>query len=440
MKKRNILAALLVAALPVCADAQQQLYICDGFKATPVIVEANAGITFSKGQKHIYINNVEYDIEDIDSITPAAPIFKEVKVAYNGAGATVDIPSYVSGVTSSVSGANVTLTCTNATDEILYTVSGESTNGSLTINSDYKLTLQLAGVSLTSTGTNAAINVNCGKRIGVILKEGTVNTFADASTNTAKGAIYFKGHPEFEGAGTLNVTGKAKHALAAGEYLQLKKSTGTINILASASDGIHCGKGKDCSKLSDDSYLNNYFIMNGGNVTVSNVTSDCIDCDDYGCAQINGGTLTLNVSQEDGKGLKVDSILTMTGGDIKVNLTGQTSDGIRCNYAANFSGGTIDAAVAGNGSKGIKLKKETDTSKTVLNGGNVNFNGTNITMTVSGVKSVDKSKCMGMNIDGNLTQTAGTLSVTLKSPATTTTSTTVKVGGEANYNGGTHDW
>lgn len=440
MKTRNIIAALLVAALPVCADAQQQLYICDGFKATQVSVEANANITFSKGQKHIYINNVEYDIEDIDSITPVAPIFKEVKVTYNGGEATVDIPAYVTGVTSSVSGANVTLTNANTTDEILYTVSGESANGSLTINSDYKLTLQLAGVNLTSTGTNAAVNVNCGKRIGVILKEGTVNTFADAATNTAKGAIYFKGHPEFEGAGTLNVTGKAKHALAAGEYLQLKKSTGTINILASASDGIHCGKGKDCSKLTDDSYLNNYFIMNGGTVTVSNVTSDCIDCDDYGCAQINGGSLTLNVSQEDGKGLKVDSILTMTGGDIKVNLTGQVSDGIRCNYEARFNGGSINATVSGNGSKGIKLKNETDTGKTVLDGGNAYFNGTDITMTVSGVKSPDKSKCMGMNIDKDLTQTAGNLSVTLVSPATTTTSTAVKVGGTAAYNGGTHNW
>lgn len=440
MKARNILAALCVAALPVCADAQQQLYICEGFNVTQVPVDSGADITFSNGQKHIYINNVEYDIEDIDSITPSAPVFKEVKVSYNGAEATVDIPAYVTDVTSSVSGANVTITSTNVTDEILYTVSGESANGSLTINGDYKLTLQLAGVNLTSTGSNAAINVNCGKRIGVILKAGTENTLSDASTNASKGAIYFKGHPEFEGAGTLNVTGKAKHAIAAGEYLQFKKSTGTVNILSSASDGIHCGKGKNCASKTDDSYLNNYFIMNGGTITISNASSDCIDCDDYGCAQINGGSLILNVSQEDGKGLKADSILTMNGGDITLNLTGVVSDGLRCNYEARFNGGTINATVSGNGSKGIKVKNETDTSKTVLNGGNVTFAGTDVTMTVSGVKSPDKSKCMGMNIDKNLTQTSGNLSVTLVSPATTTTSTAVKVGGEANYAGGTHNW
>lgn len=423
--RKILLAALCLFS--ICANAQEKIYLCNGFRTTEVEM---GDITFSDGQKHIYINNVKYDIENIDSITLSAPIYKEVKIDFGTNPASVTIPSYVKGVTSSISGLDVTITSTNVTDEILYTVSGSSTNGSLTINGEYKLTLQLDNLELTSTSAKAPITINCGKRIGVIVKDGTNNTIIDSPANTAKGALYIAGHPEFEGAGTLNVTGQARHAIAAGEYLQLKKSfTGTINVDGAVSDGIHCGKGK---KGGDS----NYFKMNGGDISIRNCGSDCIDCDDYGNAIINGGTINLQVSQTDGKGLKADSTVTINGGDITVNVTGNISNGIHSNYSTTINGGTTQITVTGNGSKGIRCKKETATTETVLNGGYLTVNNGTISMELAGGTHTDKSKCIGISVDGDMTQTGGDISVNVTNAAAKAAS----IKGTDNHTGGTRNF
>ena len=195
------------------------------------------------------------------------------------------------------------MTSTTLSEEYLYSVSGSSTNGSLVINGDYKLTVELAGLTLANPN-GPAIDVECGKRIGVILKDGTINTLSDGTGGTHKGAFYTEGHPEFEGGGTLNVTGNTKHAICAKEYLQFKKSTGSVNILGAVSDGIHCGKGKK----NDD---NSHFQINGGIITVNNAGSDCIDADDYGCMIIKGGVTSRKVSSSNQK-LEPSPILLST--------------------------------------------------------------------------------------------------------------------------------
>lgn len=407
MKKSLSFIVLLLMVLAV--HAQQKVYICDGFQYETVATDGD--ITFTDDEGCLIVNGTQYPLADIDSVTLAEPMYKEVKITYSDSKATVVIPSYVKGVTSKVVGAQVTLVSTNTTDEILYTVSGKSSNGSLTIQGSYKLTLKLAGLDLASTTDKAPINIDCGKRIDVIVANNTVNSIVDCEKNVSKGAFYIDGHPEFTGTGVLNVTGKAKHAICAGEYMQIKKTAGTINILGAASDGIHCGKGKKNNE-------NNYFQMNGGELTISNAGSDCIDTDDYGCAIIKGGTINLNVSQKDGSGLKVDSVLTMTGGTINLNLSGVISEGIRFCYEGNFCGGEIKADISGNGSKGIKAKRTTNPLDTVLYGGNANFSGTNVTMNVSGgTYSADGSKCMGIRVDNNFSQTDGSIVINVKNSA-----------------------
>ena len=396
------------------ASAQQQVYVCDGFNSEAVAINSSVDIIVSEASNLLKVGNKQFKLSEVDSITFNAPQFNEVKVAYDGATAKVVIPSYVKGVTSSVNGSNVVITSKNVTDEILYTVSGTSSNGSLTINGEYKMSVALAGLNLTSTSSKAPIDIECGKRINLILSDATENTIVDAASNSSKGALYTSGHLEIGGAGTLNIKGNAKHALCSKEYLQIKKSTGKINILGAVSDGIHCGKGK----VNDD---NSFFQMNGGEVTISNAGSDCIDCDDYGCAIIKGGNLTLNVSQQDGTGLKVDSCLYMTGGDIKFNVTGNISDGIRTSYAAYFDGGSLSGTVAGMGARGIRAKKTTKTTDTVLNGGYMYFNGTNADITVTGAKNVsDNTVCYGIKADTEFKQTAGTINITVSSTDSTT--------------------
>ncbi len=409
--KRILFSISALFAVLCAVNAQQNIYVCEGFRYhMEEIASADDIKFFADGTKIGVTEEDAYELEEVDSITFAEPMYPRIDIKYNGNTATVEMAPSVKGVTYSIKGAHVTLTSTDLQNEYLYSVSGNSENGSLTIDGEYKLSVELAGVTLTNP-SGPAIYVDCGKRIGVVLKKGTVNNLADGKSGVHKAAFYTEGHPEFEGGGTLNVTGNTKHAIGAKEYLQFKGSTGTVNVLGAVSDGIHCGKGKQ----NDD---NSHFIINGGVITVNNAGSDCIDADDYGCMYINGGTLNLNVSASDGTGLKCDSIIRMTGGDININVTGTISEGIRASYAAYFDGGTINIDLQADGTKGIKGKTCKKSTDTVLGGGNLYFRGTKTDIIAGGgTYTADATKCMAIRADKDFTQTAGDITLTVANAA-----------------------
>lgn len=327
-----------------------------------------------------------------------------IEIVYNGSTATVN-SNGISDIVQTVNGANVTITSKTTNKEYTYKVKGASTDGSLTINGDYKLTLQLAGVTLVNNHGGAAIDVECGKRIAVELADGTVNTLTDAANGEQKAALYFKGHVEFKGSGTLNVTGKTKHAISAKEYIELKSTTGSINVMGAVSDGIHCGKGKVNNE-------NNYFRMKGGIVNIINVGGDGVDSDDYGVIQIEGGAISLNIS-DDATGLKADSTVTIKDGLVNISVNGDDSKGIRANHTINILGGKTTIIVEGDGSKGIKAKRDEDN---VLNGGYLNISGGELSIQCIGgnlTTGTETTKCVAISVDADLKQTAGDVSITV---------------------------
>ncbi len=328
----------------------------------------------------------------------------QILIQFNGNTASVTVPTIVKGVTYSINGANVVINSSTTTTEYTYRVSGTSTDGSLTINGNYKLTLALTGVNLTNRHGGAAIDVECGKRVSVELASGTVNTLADAATGTQKAALYFKGHPEFKGSGTLNVTGNLKHAICAKEYIQFKSSLGYVNILGAVADGIHCGKGKVENE-------HNYFEMNGGTVNINHVGNDGVDADDYGVIRITGGAISANIGDE-GTGLKADSTLNISGGQVNLSVNGHGSEAIKANHTVNISGGETYITVTGEGAKGIRSKKQT--TGTVLNGGQINFTGGSALIEISGgdyILGTDTTRCVGVHADAGFTQTDGYLRI-----------------------------
>ena len=137
-------------------------------------------ITFSADGSTVTIGeNGTFKTAEVDSIVFTEPLGKnEVRILYKGDIATVAMGSAVKGVKSTINGANVTLSSSTDDTEYTYKVSGTTSDGSLLIKGDYKLTLELNGCDITST-TGAALNVDCGKRIAVILKDGTTNTFVE---------------------------------------------------------------------------------------------------------------------------------------------------------------------------------------------------------------------------------------------------------------------
>ena len=148
----------------------------------------------------------------------AADTYK-VTVAYDGNKATVSIPSEVASYVSCQSGtsAHVKLiqssTTTANPGEIIYELSGQTSDGEFYMEGEYKATLILNGLDLTNPDSTA-IQIKNGKRIKVSLSADTENTLVDGAKNAdSKGCFHCKGHTEFVGKGKLTVTSNIRHGI-----------------------------------------------------------------------------------------------------------------------------------------------------------------------------------------------------------------------------------
>lgn len=295
-------------------------------------------------------------------------------VTFNGTeNATVTgLPSNGS-ITATINGGNVVIN-NNITDQEVTTIlQGQSNSGSYIYNGEYKTTVVLNGLTLKGS-SEEAINIKCGKRVSMTLSTGTTNSVEDASTdNGQKAAIYTKGHLEISGSGTLNLKGNAKHALAAKEYIEVKKSVGTINITGAASDGIHAGQ---------------YFQQNGGSITISGIKGDGIQAEATedptdemnGQLLIKGGNTTVTTTANDVAALKSDSLITISGGTLSLTTSGAGNKAIKSKQELVISGGDITItqsgkAVIDNGDLGYV---------TGVKGTNVTISGGTINITTNG--------------------------------------------------------
>lgn len=329
-------------------------------------------------------------------------------VNYSGQAATVVNPFLIEGVTVSVAGADVTVNNSNVSTELSFTLLGETADGSFLYNGSYKATFVLNGVNITST-KGAAIDIECGKRIAMELKKGTVNTLVDCAGGKQKAALYCKGHLEIDKTGTLNVTGNTKHAISAKEYIQLKKSEGTISILGAVSDGIHCGQ---------------YFLSNGYTVSIKNVGGDGIQAElcgddpyeeDYadGSVTIQGGTYNIEVTGAGAAGIKADTDVTINSTkmptDITITATGDDGRGIDANGSVtiNDDATVITITNSGTASKGFKVGNSENIGTFTLNGSTVtaNISGTMV------LEGTDASYCSAVKTD-HYVGNGGVLNVT----------------------------
>lgn len=269
--------------------------------------------------------------DNSDSSNTSGNISYAVNIEYSGTSATVtvadDVASYL---TVSKSGAKVSIVQSSSLpDEITYTLSGSSSNGSFYMDGELKATVVLNGLSLTNT-SGPAINIENGKRIEVVLADGTTNTLTDSSSGDHKGAFMVNGHTEFSGSGTLNMVGKMKHAFWGDEYVVFKKSLGTINVTSAVGDGFN---------------VNQYIEMNGGTISIKGVGDEGIqtsiedgtDSDDTGSFFMNGGSLTITTS--DGKGIKAEGVFEMNDGEISITASG--SEGMESGSTTTVNGGKI---------------------------------------------------------------------------------------------------
>ena len=251
----------------------------------------------------------------ISTAASAADII--VKVEYNGNSAVVTIPTEASAYVNNLNGesSHVKLLQTSTTEknpgEIIYSLSGQSDNGEFYLTGEYKATLQLNGLTLANPDSSA-VHIKDGKRIKVSMAANTVNTLSDGvADSTSKGCFHCKGHTEFAGKGTLNVSSSFNHAIYSKEYVEVKNCT--LNITSAKKDGIHCQE---------------YFLMSSGVLTIKGVEDDAIQVElkdsvatgitkdhedeNSGNFYMNGGTLT--ISEIGGYCIKADGSITFSSG------------------------------------------------------------------------------------------------------------------------------
>ena len=402
--KRSLLslaAALLLtgAALPEQATAQRLRIHCG--PTTFVTSAEKAGQMSIAANGMLQLGETSIATAQIDSITVDRETYNPLAIAvsYSDTGARLTVPCHLKDkLTITVDAAKVGFVqAADLQEEVTYTLSGTSTNGSFAMDGEYKAGLVLNGLTLTNTA-GPAIDIANGKRINVTLPAETTTTLTDGAGGLHKACFFINGHAEFAGAGTLKLTGNTKHAYASDEYTQFKPTFGQLNVLKSVSDGLH---------------VEQYLQVQGGNFTFAQVGGDNIDvsitnnpADSLnGQVFIEGGTLTLDVAANDTKGMKCDSLMTITGG-------------------------TIKATVSGLGTKGISVGTDLLIAQPTTT-------ATLIDMAVTGTTYMPgdallESKCRGIKVKGDFTFDGGTIKIS----ATGTKSKAISVDGDYTYKSG----
>jgi len=354
--------------------AQEQLRIWKAGNDTRV---TTTEVPFSDDGSTFTVGDQTFNTSEVDSITVVHTIY----VTFAGDTATVDL-GHAPDVTSTTDGAHVSILSTNTRHELELVLQGESTQGSLTYDGPLKCKFYLNGLNLTSN-RGAAIDIQCGKRVDLILVSGTENVLADAAGGTQKAALYCKGHLEVEGSGSLTVTGNTKHGIATKEYMQLKKSTGIISVTGAVADAMHVGQ---------------YFLMSGGSLVIEGQGADGL--------QVETMTLADDITTDPNK--ENNGQMFIRGGSINIKVAKVDVKGIKVPGDMTVSGGTFGIIASGNGSKGISvggnmlINQDTDTTlmQIVATGG-----------IYEDEETEEESRCMGIKVDGNLTVNAGAVYV-----------------------------
>ena len=377
MRKTYLIFSLLLFASIMQAQEQIRVWKEGESKrfTTSEIQFSEDGTTFS-------VADSTYDCATIDSIT----VVHTVTVTFDGDTAYVDL-GHAANVTDTIKGAHFNIVSTNSKSELEFVLQGESTHGSLTYDGPLKCKFYLNGLNLTSD-EGAAINIQCGKRVDLILKEGTENFLVDAPNGEQKGALYCKGHLEVSGGGSLTVSGNSRHAIATKEYMQIKKSTGSITVNKAVSDAMHIGQ---------------YFLMEGGTLNIGGQGGEGIQVE------------TLTIITEDNDTIpnpekEYNGLMFIRGGQLNITAGAPGSKAIKAPTDLTISGGTFEIAASGPGSKGFSV------SGNMLV--NQDDNTTFITVRATGGLYEDENEdevyCYGLKIKGNLTVTAGRLQVSNK--------------------------
>lgn len=225
--------------------------------------------------------------------------------------------------------------------DIVYVLSGSSSNGHFSIDSERKFKVILNGLNLTSKSELPPIRSFSGKTVSVILNG--KNVLTDSASDTCNAVFRSKGQIVFEDSqGSLELNAKQKRAIQSGDYILV--NGGTIKTSSSVGDCVRANDyfvmtGGDLSMDGGGlNVTNGYFQMDGGSISVSSsldevkafdIESELVDEEgdtisdsQHGAFFMNGGKITFDISGKGGRLVKTDGDVTVKNGAITGSMSG----------------------------------------------------------------------------------------------------------------------
>lgn len=391
---KKTLTLVILFALFITANAQNILHV---HKGNNVIFEKSISQIDSikfQGSNSIFNFNNDYmvfPVADIDSVTFSDDTLlasNDIYIIWNGDNVTIINPLAGAGVDITNSGAQVTVNVTSAIQDIVYHLSGTTSNGYFYMTPNKRFTLSLEGVNITNSD-GPAIDILVDKKTNVILANNSENFLTDGSNNAKKAALQSKSELVFNGSGSLTVNGLKRNGIHSDDYVQI--NSGNIVVASAIADGIHC----------------DYFIMNGGSLNIT-ASGDGIDGDE-GYVEINDGTILINTPAADSKAIKCDSTLSIAGGHLTINNSGNQSKGLKSKSLIDINGGTLSITASGN----TVLESTTNGNDpaychAIACDSIINISGGNITLTLPSSNQGGK----GIKADQAINISGGTLNIT----------------------------
>lgn len=359
----------------------------------PWIDEGNTNV---ETKNYVSSANNTFDVsacEQEEDLIVNTEFDRTISIAFSTSGTAT-----VSGAgkqTVSVNGNQVTVDNTSTKEKVMYKLSGSTSDGFFKVYSKNKQAIVLDGVSITNPN-GAAIN-NQGKKRCFVVVNGT-NSLADGTKYSAtpddedeKAAFFSEGQLIFSGEGSLTVTAKGKSGIASDDYVHFVDSP-TITVSSSAGHAI---RGKDA------------VIVSGGTLSASasadmkkGMTSDSL-------VVFNGGVTTIKVSggtaydDEDAEykasaGVKADITFVMNAGELTVSNSGQGGKGISGDGVGYFQGGTVKVTVTGTnfgqsngGGNNNSSDDNSKSAKSIKFDGNLYFTAGEIYATASNHEAIE---------------------------------------------------
>lgn len=283
MRKGIFTAALAAIAAVSMAWAAETLWLhrTDGISLGLNIENADS-ITVDASRSNIVVvgkdgSTTAIPRAEVTRLTPGEAA-TAVEIVYNGTEATVKNPFAFEGVVVEKQGAAVSVSSV-ATVPVTYSLSGNATEGSLTINSEADVTVALNGVTL-ATASGAALTVNTTAATTLVLGDGTTSSLSEQAAFAAVAGFYEKGCVEV--GGSLTIAG-----------------SGILNVNASQSCGI---------------LASNSVTIAGGEINCTSAYGNALST--AGIVAVRGGRLVAQGGDVVGSSINCGELFHIDGGAV----------------------------------------------------------------------------------------------------------------------------